>query len=127
VPLGGVENVRQGRARLLDPEGSAAREIAAEAQQELRHLGPVVELRLDPGEDAAAIPERALIARTTSGVTLGDQLDRAERAVHSLARGSDAVIVSLLGTQSIRQDADSGAESYGYAARDGSARVVFGP
>ena len=119
--------MRQRGARFLDLEGSAAREIVAEAQQEIRHLGSVVELRLDPSEDAATVPEHAVIARTTSSVTLGDQLDRAERAVLWLARGSDAVIVSLLGTQSIRQDADSGAESYGYAARDGSARVVFGP
>jgi hypothetical protein len=40
-----------------------------------------LQLRLDPTEDAAAIPERTLVAGAARRLLAADELDRAERVV----------------------------------------------
>ncbi len=65
--------------------GVTCLERAAQVEQQLGHLGPAVELQLDPGEHAATIPERAPVAGAARGVPLRDQLDRAQRPMLGLA------------------------------------------
>lgn len=73
-----VQDVREAGVRLLDLDDAARFELATEVEQQVGHLGAAAELALDPSERAAALPERAVLARATLGVALGDQLDRAE-------------------------------------------------
>ena len=71
----------EGRARPLDLHGATCLELVAQVEQQLRHLRPRVELHLDAGKDAAAVPDGARLSGAAVGMALGDQLDGAERQV----------------------------------------------
>ena len=76
-----VEDVREARVRLLELDHASGIELVAEVEEEPGDLGAPVELRLDPREDASALPERAFLSGAAIRVARGDQLDRAERPV----------------------------------------------
>jgi hypothetical protein len=79
-------------------------------EQELRDVGPPVELVLDPSERTAPVPERTFLAGTARCVTQGDDLDRAERLVLDLRL--HIWKVPSRPTQPIGRDADRAAGSY---------------
>ncbi len=68
-------------ACVVELDNPSGLELAAEVEEELRDLGPPVELGLDPRERAATIPESTVLAGAAIRVALGDEFDRAELAV----------------------------------------------
>lgn len=58
-------------------------ELASHGEQEFSDIGSSVEFSFDPGKDAAAFPVGARFSGATLGLTFGDQLDGAERAMGS--------------------------------------------
>jgi len=73
-----------------DCERSARVELAAQVEKKRSDLGPAIEVGLDATQHATVLPERAGLSGATIGVTFGDQLDRAERA---MAVGGHAAIL----------------------------------
>ena len=76
-----VQEVREAAPRLVDLDPSAGVELAPQFEQELGHLGSGVELGLDLRENAASLPEGAVLSGAALGVTLCDELDCAEGAM----------------------------------------------
>jgi len=103
--------VREPRAGLLELDDAPGLELLAQVEQEPGDLRSSVELGLDSRERAAAFPERTACAGATLGVTLGDQLDRAELVVLAIRLHARRVAGALRG--SIGATADPAAESYG--------------
>ena len=91
------------RPRVGKVDRAAGVELAPQLQEQCRNLGLTVEVGLDPAQHATVLPECALLAGAAIGVTLGNQLDRAERAV---AFGRHARILEPPGDAAIRQDAE---------------------
>jgi hypothetical protein len=84
--------------------------LRPQVEQELRDVGPFVELGLDPSEHTAPVPERTFLSGATLCVTHGDDLERAERLVLDL--GFHTWNMPARTARSIGSDADSGAGSY---------------
>lgn len=96
--------------RLLELDRPARLELPAQVEQQLRDLRAAVELRLDPAEHATAIPERAALAGTAFGMTVGDQLDRAEGPV--VVGWLHTVTVAAVPSEPIGAPADPATGSY---------------
>lgn len=65
----------------LDRHLPARLQLTAKLEEKSSDLGSRVEFALDPRKRAATLPESALLARTPLGVTVGDELESAERPV----------------------------------------------
>jgi alkylmercury lyase-like protein len=103
--------VRELPADIGDLHLSPVGELSAEVDQELRDVRSALELVLDAGQGAAALPERARLAGAALGVSLRDELDRAELPVLSCRLHTGTMPPQL--SVSIGPYPLSRAESYG--------------
>ena len=108
-----VEDVGEAGVRLLELDHATRLELPPQVEQDLRDVGPAVELGFDPHEHAAPVPERAVLARTPLGVPLCDQLDRAELPVLHAGLHGGTVTTRAFGP--IGAGADRAAGRYGPA------------
>ena len=108
--------------RLLERDLAARLELAPEVDEDPGDLGPVGEVGLDASEDAAVLPESALLAGAALGVSLGDQLDRAQGAV--LAARLHGSTVAAVPASAIGGAADRAAGTYAPVGRERMARPI---
>src|SRR5262245_58016656 len=70
-----------------DADLASGLQLAAQVDEVPGDLWSFAQLRLDPRQHAAVLPERALLTRAAVGVPVRDQLDRAERHVVLVGHG----------------------------------------
>src|SRR5262245_40625331 len=76
-----AQHVPELRMGIRDRDRATLLDLATQVEEQTCDVRTAVQLGLDARERAAALPERALLAGTSLGMSLGDQLERAEGLV----------------------------------------------